>query len=158
MTERLGEIFEIHGKTCGTVLGPGAGDMGATVKLKNTHTGDTLCAPNHPLKLPVPEYPRPNIHAALEPKAKGEEDKMAAGLATLHDEDPAFVFRADPELHQTIISGQGELHLEVIAERLRRRFHLHFDLIEPRVPYRATIRGVAAHRYRHKKQTGGAGQ
>ena len=83
---------------------------------------------------------------------------MAAGLATLHNEDPAFVFRVDPELHQTIISGQGELHLEVIAERLRRRFRLHFDLIQPRVPFRETIHGRADHTYRHKKQTGGAGQ
>ena len=158
VTERIGQIFLLNGQTRETVSRLGAGDIGATVKLKNTHTGDTLCASNHPVKLPVPEYPRPNIHAALKPKAKGEEDKMAAGLATLHNEDPAFVFHADPELHQTIVSAQGELHLEVIAERLRRRFHLHFDLVEPRVPYRETIRGRAEHRYRHKKQTGGAGQ
>ena len=69
-----------------------AGDIGATVKLKNTHTGDTLCAPNHPVKLSVPEYPLPNLHAALQPRSRGEEDKIAAGLATLHDEDPAFEF------------------------------------------------------------------
>src|SRR5438067_7761221 len=136
----------------------GAGDMGATVKLKNTHTGDTLCAPNHPVKLPVPEYPHPNIHAALQPKAMGEEDKVAAGLATLHNEDPAFVFRADPELHQTIISAQGELHLELIAERLRRRFRVPFDLIEPRVPYRDTMHGLGEHRYRHKEPTGRVGR
>jgi len=158
ITERIGQIFLLNGHTRETVSRLGAGDIGATVKLKQTHTGDTLCAPHHPVKLPVPEYPRPSIHAALQPKARGEEDKVAAGLATLHNEDPAFVFRADPELHQTIISAQGELHLEVIAERLRRRFHLHFDLIEPRVPYRETIHGRAEHRYRHKKQTGGAGQ
>src|SRR5438046_602513 len=158
ITQRIGQIFLLDGRTRETVLRLGAGDIGATVKLKNTHTGDTLCAPNHPVKLPVPEYPRPNIHAALQPKAMGEEDKVAAGLATLHNEDPAFVFRADPELHQTIISAQGELHLELIAERLRRRFRVHFDLIEPRVPYRETIHGRAEHRYRHKKQTGGAGQ
>ncbi len=158
ITERIGQIFLLNGHMREAVSRLGAGDIGATVKLKNTHTGDTLCAPNHPVKLPVPKYPRPNIHAALEPRAKGEEDKMAAGLATLHNEDPAFVFHADPELHQTIVSAQGELHLEVIAERLRRRFHLHFDLVEPRVPYRETIRGRAEHRYRHKKQTGGAGQ
>ena len=157
-TERVGQIFLLNGHTRETVSRLGAGDIGATVKLKNTHTGDTLCASNHPVKLPVPEYPRPNIHAALQAKAPGEEDKMAAGLATLHNEDPAFVFRVDPELHQTIISAQGELHLEVIAERLRRRFRLHFDLIQPRVPYRETIHGRAEHRYRHKKQTGGAGQ
>ena len=158
ITERIGQMFLLNGHTREAVSRLGAGDIGATVKLKNTHTGDTLCAPNHPVKLPVPKYPRPNIHAALEPRAKGEEDKMAAGLATLHNEDPAFVFHADPELHQTIVSAQGELHLEVIAERLRRRFHLHFDLVEPRVPYRETIHGRAEHRYRHKKQTGGAGQ
>jgi elongation factor G len=158
ITERIGQIFLLNGQTRETVSRLGAGDIGATVKLKNTHTGDTLCAPNHPVKLPVPEYPRPNIHAALQLKAKGEEDKVAAGLATLHNEDPAFVFRVDPELHQTIISAQGELHLDVIAERLRRRFNLHFDLIQPRVPYRETIRARAEHRYRHKKQTGGAGQ
>ena len=158
VTERIGQIFLLNGQTRETVSRLGAGDIGATVKLKNTHTGDTLCASNHPVKLPVPKYPRPNIHAALKPQAKGEEDKTAAGLATLHNEDPAFVFHADPELHQTIVSAQGELHLEVIAERLRRRFHLHFDLVEPRVPYRETIRGRAEHRYRHKKQTGGAGQ
>src|SRR5205085_1565576 len=158
ITERIGQIFLLNGQTREPVSHLGAGDIGATVKLRNTHTGDTLCAPNHPVKLAVPEYPRPNIHAALQPTARGEEDKTAAGLATLHNEDPAFVFRADPELHQTIISAQGELHLEVIAERLRRRFRLHFDLIEPRVPYRETIHGRADHRYRHKKQTGGAGQ
>src|SRR4029434_1758358 len=155
-TERIGQIFLLNGHTRETVSCLGAGDICATVKLKNTHTGDTLCASNHPVKLPAPEYPRPNIHAALKPQAPGEEDKMAAGLATLHNEDPAFVFRVDPELHQTIISAQGELHLEVIAERLRRRFRLHFDLIQPRVPFRETIHGRAEHRYRHKKQTGGA--
>src|SRR5262249_5320950 len=158
ITERIGQIFLLNGQTREGVPRLGAGDIGATVRPKNTHTGDTLCASNHPLKLPVPEYPRPNIHAALQLKAKGEEDKVAAGLATLHNEDPAFVFRVDPELHQTIISAQGELHLEVIAERLRRRFRVHFDLIQPRVPYRETIHGRAEHRYRHKKQTGGAGE
>jgi elongation factor G len=158
LTERIGQIFLLNGHTRETVSRLGAGDIGATVKLKNTHTGDTLCAPNHPVKLPVPEYPRPNIHAALQLQARGEEDKVATGLATLHNEDPAFVFRVDPELHQTIISAQGELHLEVIAERLRRRFNVHFDLIQPRVPFRETIHGRADHTYRHKKQTGGAGQ
>ena len=157
-TERIGQMFVLNGQTREPVSRLGAGDIGATVKLKNTHTGETLCASNRAVKLPVPEYPRPNIHAALQLKAKGEEDKVATGLATLHNEDPAFVFRVDPELHQTIISAQGEMHLEVIAERLRRRFNVHFDLIQPRVPYRETIHGRADHTYRHKKQTGGAGQ
>src|SRR4029434_8639314 len=76
----------------------------------------------------------------------------------LHDEDPAFVYRVDPELHQTIISAQGELHLDVVADRLKRRFNLHFDLVQPRVPFRETIKGRSESTYRHKKQTGGAGQ
>jgi elongation factor G len=110
------------------------------------------------VKLRPVDFPAPNIHAALQPKAKGEEDKIAAGLAALHDEDPAFVYRVDPELHQTIISAQGELHLDVVADRLRRRFNLHFDLVQPRVPFRETIKGRTESTYRHKKQTGGAGQ
>jgi elongation factor G len=79
ITERIGQIFLLNGRTRETVSRLGAGDIGATVKPKNTHTGDTLCAPNHPVKLPVPEYPHPNIHAALQPRAMGEEDKVAAG-------------------------------------------------------------------------------
>jgi elongation factor G len=98
------------------------------------------------------------VHAALLPQAKGEEDKIAAGLAILHEEDPTFVVSIDPELHQTIVAAQGELHLDVLAERLRRRFKVHFDLIEPRVGYRETIKLPADATYRHKKQSGGAGQ
>jgi elongation factor G len=128
------------------------------VKLKETHTGDTLCAISRTVKLPAPIYPKPTLHASLQAKAKGEEDKIAAGLATLHAEDPAFVFAADPELHQTIVAAQGELHLDVVAERLRRRFNVHFDLVEPRVRFRETIKAPADATYRHKKQTGGAGQ
>jgi elongation factor G len=158
LTERIGQIYLVNGRDREAVGSLNAGDIGAVVKLKDTHTGDTLCSPARPVKLPTVEYPKPTIHAALRLHAPGEEDKFAAGLAALHHEDPAFVFRVDPELHQTIISAQGELHLEVIAERLRRRFNLHFDLVEPRVPFRETIRGSAEHTYRHKKQTGGAGQ
>jgi elongation factor G len=104
------------------------------------------------------QYPRPTIHAALVFSVKGEEDKVAAGLAALHEEDPTFVHGVDSELHQTIISAQGELHLEVVIDRLRRRFNVHVELGEPRVPFRETIAAPADSRYRHKKQTGGAGQ
>src|SRR6516225_1257536 len=135
-----------------------AGDVGAMVKLKNTCTGDTLCSPSRPVRLPPPNYPKPTVYAGLEPRAKGEEDKIAAGLAILHEEDPTFVVTTDPELHQTILAAQGELHLDVLAERLRRRFKVHFDLIEPRVRYRETIKMPADATYRHKKQSGGAGQ
>jgi elongation factor G len=158
ITERVGQIYFLNGRNRSAVNELGAGDIGVTVKLKNTNTGNTLCSPNRPIKLPAPAYPKPTVHAALQPRAKGEEDKIAAGLATLHGEDPSFVFMTDPELHQTIVAAQGELHLDVVAERLRRRFKVHFDLAEPRVRFRETIRMPAEANYRHKKQTGGAGQ
>jgi elongation factor G len=158
VTERIGQIFALNGRERTPVGELRAGDLGAVVKLKDTHTGNTLCSPRRPVCLPLVTYPKPNIAAALRLNQRGEEDKVAAGLATLHDEDPAFVYRVDPELHQTLISAQGELHLEVIVERLRRRFNVQVDLVEPRIPFRETIKGIADHTYRHKKQTGGAGQ
>jgi len=158
VTERIGQIYVLNGRDRVAVGELRAGEIGATVKLKDTHTGNTLCLPGRPVRLPVPEYPKPTVHAALQPKAKGEEDKIAAGLARLHEEDPAFVFTTDSELHQTIVAAQGDLHLDVVAERLRRRFNVHFDLIEPRVRFRETIRATGDSTYRHKKQTGGAGQ
>ena len=156
--ERIGQIYMLNGQTREAVPTLGAGDIGATVKLKVTHTGDTLCTPKHPITLPKVVYPKPNIHAALVAKVKGEEDKVASGLAALHQEDPTFLYVVDAELHQTIISAQGELHLEVVADRLRRRHNVHVELAEPRVKYRETIKGKGDSKYRHKKQTGGAGQ
>jgi elongation factor G len=158
LTERIGQIYLLNGRDRAAVGELNSGDIGATVKLKNTHTGSTLCLTTRPVKLPEPEYPKPSLHAALQPRARGQEDKIAAGLATLHGEDPAFQFTADPELHQTIVAAQGELHLDVVADRLRRRFNVHFDLVEPRVPFRETIKTSAEADYRHKKQSGGAGQ
>ena len=158
ITERVGQIFLLNGQIREAVHSLGAGDIGAVVKLRDTHTGNTLCSPKHPLTLPKVIYPKPNIHAALIPKVKGEEDKIATGLAALHEEDPTFLYVVDGELHQTIISAQGELHLEVVADRLRRRYNVHVDLAEPRVKYRETIRAKSESKYRHKKQTGGAGQ
>jgi elongation factor G len=158
ITERIGQIYLLNGRERTAVSELRAGDLGATVKLKNTHTGDTLCSPGRPIKLPVPVYPKPTLHAALQPVARGEEDKIAAGLSTLHEEDPAFVFTTDSELRQTIVAAQGELHLDVVAERLRRRFNVHFNLLEPRVRFRETIKLPAEANYRHKKQSGGAGQ
>ena len=158
ITERLGQIYVLNGKARSAVEKLGPGDIGAVVKLKDTHTGNTLSFPKHPVKLPKVQYPRPNIHAALRLKTKGEEDKIATGLAALHEEDPTFLFHVDPELHQTVISCQGDLHLQVVAERLKRRGKVDFDLTEPRIPYRETIKGRGESKYRHKKQTGGAGQ
>ncbi len=158
ITERVGQIFLLNGQNREAVHSLGAGDIGAVVKLKDTHTGNTLCSPKHPVTLPKVVYPKPNIHAALVAKVKGEEDKIATGLAALHEEDPTFLYVVDGELHQTILSAQGELHLEVIADRLRRRHNVHVELDAPRVKYRETIKGKGESKYRHKKQTGGAGQ
>jgi elongation factor G len=158
ITEKIGQIYSLNGKNRETVQIVNAGDIAAVVKLKDTHTGNTLCNPKHPVSLPKVDYPKPSIHASLKSTAKGEEDKVASGLAALHHEDPTFTHHVDSELHQTVLSAQGELHLEVIADRLRRRFNVHVELGEPRVKYRETIRGKADSKYRHKKQTGGSGQ
>jgi elongation factor G len=158
LTERLGQLYVLNGHDRTPVPQLHAGDLGAVVKLRSTHTGDTLCSPRYPVTLPKVDYPRPNIHGALRLRSKGDEDKLAMGLATLHQEDPTFHYRVDDEVHQTIVSGQGEIHLQVIVERLHRRFGVQVALEEPHVPYRETIRGRGDSRYRHKKQTGGAGQ
>jgi len=157
-TEKIGQIYLLNGKTRVSVPSLGPGDIGAVVKLKDTHTGNTLCNAKKPVMLPKVDYPRPNIHASLKSSVKGEEDKIASGLAALHHEDPTFLHMVDSELHQTIVSAQGELHLEVIAERLRKRYNVHVELGEPRVRYRETIKSKGDSKYRHKKQTGGAGQ
>jgi len=156
--ERIGQIYLLNGQNREAANALGPGDIGATVKLKATHTGNTLCGAKKPVALPKVTYPKPNIHASLVAKVKGEEDKIASGLAALHQEDPTFLYVVDAELHQTIISAQGELHLEVVADRLRRRHNVHVELGEPRVRYRETIKGKGDSKYRHKKQTGGAGQ
>ena len=157
-TEKIGQIYQLNGKVRTSVPLLNAGDIGAVVKLKDTHTGNTLCSPKKSVSLPKVDYPRPNIHASLKNNVKGEEDKIASGLAALHHEDPTFLYMVDAELHQTILSAQGELHLEVIADRLRRRYNVHVELTEPRVRYRETIKARGDSKYRHKKQTGGAGQ
>jgi len=125
---------------------------------RDTRTDDTLCSLRFVVTLPRAELPRPNIHGALKLRTKGDEDKLAVGLATLHAEDPSFQYRVVDELHQTIVSGQGEIHLQVIVERLLRRFGVSVELTEPGIPYRETIRTKGESKYRHKKQTGGAGQ
>jgi elongation factor G len=157
-TEKIGQIYLLNGKTRTSVPTLGAGDIGAVVKLKDTHTGNTLSGGKRPVALPKVDYPKPNIHASLKNNVKGEEDKVASGLAALHHEDPTFLYMVDSELRQTIVSAQGELHLEVIADALRRRYNVHVELIEPRVRYRETIKAKGDSKYRHKKQTGGAGQ
>ncbi|HHL70987.1 MAG TPA: elongation factor G, partial [Bacteroidetes bacterium] len=125
---------------------------------KDTHTGDTLCSKSDPIVLPEIKFPEPVIRVALESKTKGDEDKIANGLSTLHEEDPSFIVTVDPELHQTILAGQGELHFDVIIKRLKEKYGVEVDLVEPKIPYRETIRGSSQGQSKYKKQSGGRGQ
>ncbi len=157
--ERLAQLFLMNGKERKEVARLAAGDIGAVVKLKDTHTNNTLSSKAFPIVYAPIVFPDPVFHAAILPKAKGDEEKMSTGLHSLHQEDPTFLFRVDPELHQTIISGQGELHLDIVVKRLKQKYNVDVDLIEPRVPYRETIKAVVKDaEYKHKKQTGGHGQ
>lgn len=158
ITEKMGQIYLLNGKNRTSANSIHAGDIGAVVKLRDTHTGDTLCDPKRIVSLPKVVYPKPNIHAALKLTSKGDEDKIAQGLAALHEEDPTFLYHVDSELHQTVLSSQGELHLHVLTDRLRRRFKVDIQLAAPKIPFRETIKARAESKYRHKKQTGGAGQ
>jgi elongation factor G len=157
-TERFGQMFLLNGKNRISVNHLNAGDIGAVVKLKDTHTSNTLCSQKFQVIMDTVLLPNSNIHIGIIPKAKGDEEKLAMGLSTLHEEDPTFVYHVDPELHQTVISGQGELHLQVSIQRLQRRFGIDIDTFKPRIPFRETIKGKAEAKYRHKKQSGGAGQ
>ncbi|MBX2989687.1 MAG: elongation factor G [Bacteroidetes bacterium] len=157
--ERLAQIYIMNGKERKDVNKLMAGDIGAVVKLKDTHTNDTLSSKAFPVVYAPIAFPEPVYHLGIVPRSKGDEDKIANGLHSLHQEDPTFVFRVDAELHQTIISGQGELHLQVIVKRLKQKFNVDVDLVEPKVAYRETIKTIAKDaEYKHKKQSGGHGQ
>ena len=157
-SERFGQMFLMNGKERTSIAKLNAGDIGAVVKLKNTHTGNTLTGTNNKVKLSSVELPSSNIHLGLKSKSKGDEEKIATGLATIHEEDSTFIYNVDPELHQTVISGQGELHLQVSIDRLKRKFNVDLETYKHRIPYRETIKGQGSSKYRHKKQSGGAGQ
>ena len=157
-SERIGQSFFMFGHERADAGHINAGDIGALVKLKNTHMGDTLCASARTVLLPEVNWPAPNIEYAIVPKAKGDEDKIASGLHRLHEEDPTFLHAVDGELSQTLISGQGELHLDVVVKRLQSRFGVEVETVKPKIPYRETIRKQAEAQYRHKKQSGGRGQ
>jgi elongation factor G len=157
--ERLSQISMINGKDRKEISEVIAGDLAAVVKLKDTHSNNTLCSKNLSVIVPPIEFPEPVISLALIPKAKGDEDKISSGLHKIHEEDPTFVFKVDPELGQTIISGQGELHLNIIVKRFKERYGVDVDIVEPKIPYRETIKGkVDDAEYKHKKQSGGRGQ
>jgi len=157
-TERIGQIYVMNGKERKEIGTVSAGDIGAFVKLKNSHTGDTLCDKKASIQLPTIEFPRPVINLSITSRKKDEEEKMAVGLTRLHEEDPTFYMAVDGEIHQNIIYGQGELHLEVVVGRLKRKFGIEVDLGKPKIPYRETIKGKIEVQGKHKKQSGGRGQ
>ncbi len=158
-TERLSQLSVLNGRNRTDVTKILAGDIGAVVKLKDTHTNNTLSSKNLSVIVKPIDFPAPVINSAIIPKAKGDEDKIATGLHTLHEEDPSFSVKFDPEISQTIISGQGELQLSLAVKRLKERYGVDVDMVEPRVPYRETIKGrVEDSEYKHKKQSGGRGQ
>ena len=158
-SERLSQLSILNGHNRKDVNQIKAGDLGAVVKLKDTHTNNTLSSKAFSVVMKPIEFPSAVIRGAIKPKAKGDEDKIASGLHTLHEEDPSFSVKYDPEISQTIISGQGELQLSLAVKRLKERYGVEVDLVEPRVPYRETIRGTVNDvEYKHKKQSGGRGQ
>jgi len=156
--EKINQIFSIKGKEKKETSQLTSGMIGGLVKLKNTHTSDTLAASNIKASLPKIEFPAPSISMAIVPKAKGDEEKVASGLARLRDEDPTFTFAFDPEIKQLIISGIGELHLAVILSRLERKYGVSVDLTKPRMKYRETFTKKSKAQGKYKKQTGGHGQ
>lgn len=157
-SERVGQIYFLVGRDRNEIGSVSAGDMAALVKLRTTRTGDTLCDPRQSIVLPGVEFPEPVIRIAVEPKAKGDEDRINTGLARLHEEDPSFLAEYDADLRQMIVSGQGELHLEVIMGKLKSKFGVEVETTEPRIPYRETITTKAEAKHRYKKQSGGRGQ
>ncbi len=157
--ERIGKIYQMHANKREERDSTGAGQIVAVVGLKQTTTGDTLCDPNDPVILESMTFPAPVIHVAIEPKTKGDQEKLGTAIQKLAEEDPTFQVRNDEETGQTIIAGMGELHLEVLVDRMRREFKVEANVGKPQVAYRETIRKtVERHDYTHKKQTGGSGQ
>jgi elongation factor G len=156
--ERIGRMLQMHANHREDIKEARAGDIVALAGLKNTTTGDTLSDPAHPVLLERMEFPDPVIEIAVEPKTKGDQEKMSLALARLATEDPSFRVSIDPESGQTIVKGMGELHLEIIVDRMKREFKVDANIGAPQVAYRETITRIADTDYTHKKQTGGAGQ
>jgi elongation factor G len=157
--ERIGKIYRMHANKREEIDAVGAGQIVAVMGLKDTTTGETLCDPAHPVVLESMSFPAPVISVAIEPKTKSDQEKLSTAIQRLAEEDPTFQVRTDEETGQTIISGMGELHLEVLVDRMRREFKVEANVGKPQVAYRETIRRpVQKVEYTHKKQTGGSGQ
>jgi len=156
--ERIGQLFFVQGKNRVDTDSIGAGDIGAAVKLKTAKTSQTLCEKAKAVVLKPVEFPPPSLHTAIVVKDKNDVDKMGTGLNRLHEEDPTFKVEVDPDLRQTILSGQGELHLEVILGKLKRKQGVEVEMVVPKIPFRETITKSAEAQGRYKKQSGGRGQ
>lgn len=156
--QRVGRLFEMHANDRQAVEALHAGEVGAVVGLADAFTGDTLCSEDHPILLESIEFPTPVIGVAVAPASSDARDKLAGALQRLAEEDPTFTVRTDAETGELIISGMGELHLEIILDRLKREFNVAVQAGRPQVAYRETILSGVAHEYRHVKQTGGRGQ
>ena len=157
--ERIGKIYRMHANKREEIASVGAGDIVAVMGLKDTTTGNTLCDPKEQVVLESMTFPAPVISVAIEPKTKSDQEKLGTAIQRLAEEDPTFQVRSDEETGQTIISGMGELHLEILVDRMRREFKVEANVGKPQVAYRETIsRPVEKMEYTHKKQTGGSGQ
>lgn len=157
--ERVGKIFQMHSNKENPIEVAHAGNIYAFVGLKDTTTGDTLCENDHPVVLESMNFPDPVIHVAIEPKTKADQEKLGIAIQRLAEEDPTFTVRLDDETGQTVIGGMGELHLDVLVDRMKREFHVEANVGAPMVAYRETIRKTVEDvEYTHKKQTGGSGQ
>jgi len=158
VAERLGSLELLQGKTQTPVAEIQAGDIGAVAKLKETQTNDTLCDKAHPIVYPPVVFPEPATTFAIEPKTRGDEDKISAALHRLMEEDLVLRVSRDAQTHEMLLSGMGQLHVEVVVGKLRKRFKVEVNLRKPKIPYRETIKAAAEGHGRHKKQTGGHGQ
>jgi len=156
--ERISQVVLLRGKQQIPAEAVGAGDLGAVTKLKETGTGDTLCDERHPIQLDPFEFPSPVIEYAIEPKAKGDEEKISFALSRLQEEDPTLRVRRDQQTKEIIISGMGRVHLEMLVERLKRKFGVDVTMKTPRLPYKETIHSTVSVQGKYKKQTGGRGQ
>ena len=156
--ERVGRALEMHANHREEISEVYAGDIGAIVGLKESYTGDTLCDPDHPILLETISFPEPVIEVKVEPRTKADQDKMGIALQRLAEEDPTFRVHTDPESGETLIAGMGELHLDVIVDRMVREFKVAANVGKPQVSYRETIRRTAEGNGRFVRQTGGKGQ
>ncbi len=156
--ERMGHVSWLMGKTQKNVEALGPGEIGVAQKLKETQTGDTLCDEAHPFELPRITFPEAAISFAIQPKTRGDEDKISSALARIAEEDPTVHYHFDPETKQLLVAGVGSLHVEMVVERMKRKYNVDVNLLPPRIPYKETIKGRAEGQGKYKKQTGGRGQ